>query len=208
MGAGIIAAAGIVDFLERVDPEQIQALRTAHRNEGNMLSTQKMLGDQVKSGPTDLTASKRAALVDLINVSVGKLKEQSDNLIRFVRAKMALVNRTKMIGGIIATISGAFGAALVYWGVGQEGTALASAFVAMLGGLATLSADYFEKAPSGMRIASAEEYGRLVEIRANLEKVERRIARDEIITLTGQELEDTIRTLDDHADRIVKLSYS
>ena len=48
-----------------------------------------------------------------------------------------------------------------------------SALVAMAGGFAAIIAEYFERSPSGIKIASAEEYGKLVEIRSSIERISR-----------------------------------
>lgn len=208
MGTTKLSTSGIVDFLERAAPDRINELRDAHQAEAKTLSVAKDLGlgdvdfKQVKFEPT-----QRAALIDLLRSSVGKLKEQSEKLIQAVRKKMVIVNRTKMIGGVIATASGAIGAFLVHLDVGEAGTALASAFIAMLGGLATLFADYFEKAPSGLRIASAEEHGHLVEIQTALDQIERRIQRYDILVLSDQDLEEMVKAVDDYAERVVRLSF-
>ncbi|PWW04346.1 hypothetical protein DFR52_1011043 [Hoeflea marina] len=208
MGTTNASTAKMVEFLERSSPGEINALRQRHQSEGRVLSSARELGSLNEAPMGKIAPAQRAAYIDLVSQSAKGLKTQAEVLINAIRQRMTLVNRTKMIGGVIATISGAIGALLVYLQVDQAGVALASALVAMLGGLATLFADYFEKAPSGIRIASAEEHGRFVEIRASLDRIERRIARDAIIVVSDQDLLEMVSIMDDYSDRVVRLSFA
>jgi hypothetical protein len=208
MGQNSLQTSSLVDFMERTASTKIQALRATYPTEDQLLSTARELGPSGQGEWVELSDTKRAALIELIISNLQQLKQRSEDLIHLIRSKMKLVNRTKMVGGIIATMSGGFGATLVFFDVGQNGTALATAIIAMIGGLATLFAEYFEKAPSGIRIATAEEHGRLVEAHATIERIERRVNRDALITLSDEELGEMVGALDDFADRIVRLSFA
>jgi len=83
-----------------------------------------------------------------------------------------------------------------------------SALVAMAGGFAAIIAEYFERSPSGIKIASAEEYGKLVEIRSSIERISTRMARDSLFGLDDQELEAISKTIDEFAGEIVRLAFA
>jgi hypothetical protein len=85
--------------------------------------------------------------------------------------------------------------------------AVVSALISMGGGLAAIFADYFEKSPSGKQITSAQEYGKLVEIRGAVERMRARVARETVSKMPDQELELNWRTLDSFAGEIVSLAY-
>lgn len=83
-----------------------------------------------------------------------------------------------------------------------------TAIIAMLGGIITAFADQFERAPSGVRIASTDEYGKLIEMRANIEIINLKLERDKIIQVQEQELRDMLTQIDQYAAAIVRLKMA
>ena len=105
------------------------------------------------------------------------------------------------MGAITATSAGAVSAVFAYAKSEQQLAAMVSALVAMSGGLSSILADHFERAPSGIKIASAEEYGKLVEMRSALERMGARIARDSLFEIDDEELHNMSKTIDAYAER-------
>ena len=82
------------------------------------------------------------------------------------------------------------------------------AFAGMLGGIAAVTADQFERAPSGIRIASADEYSRLIVMRSNMEVVRLKIERDAVVPNSDGDLQHMLNELDGYAKIIIRLKLA
>jgi hypothetical protein len=75
----------------------------------------------------------------------------------------------------------------------------------MLGGIAAATAEQLERAPSGVRIASAEEYGKVIEMRSNLEVMRTKLQRDKILPLDDEEIKNMLAEFDKYAAYLIRL---
>jgi hypothetical protein len=75
-------------------------------------------------------------------------------------------------------------------------------------GIAAVTAEQFERAPSGVRIASAEEYGKIIEMRANLEITRTKLQRDKILPLDDQDISNMLAELDKYAASLIRLKMA
>jgi hypothetical protein len=121
---------------------------------------------------------------------------------------MKLVTRVRFGGAIIAAVSGALTAILQYVAISAQGATTVGAVLGMLGGLTTLFADHFEKAPSGIRIASLEEYGKIMEMRGDIERMRMRLSRDDLVMIGNEELRTMLERLDGYALQIIRLRFA
>ena len=83
-----------------------------------------------------------------------------------------------------------------------------TSFVSMFGGVAAMCADQFERAPSGARIATAEEFGKVLEARTNLEILTLQIARDSVLPIKDKDLSSMLAQLDQLSLTIMHLRLS
>ena len=170
----------------------LDSLRRDFPEEADLLTSSRELGsDTLERAKPE----RRKAIIKLLTASIKTERDQVEKLLYQIRSKMVLVARTKLFGAIISAASGALSAAFTYAGGGQQASAMISALVAMAGGFAAIIAEYFERSPSGIKIASAEEYGKLVEIRSSIERISRRMARDSLFGIDDQELETISKRL-------------
>jgi hypothetical protein len=196
--------ANIITLLEAANSLELQAIRKQFPSETELLSSARVLGERAGTE----TLPDRNALLKILSASIETERKQVTALLLEIRQKMVLVARTKLSGAIVSTTTGALSAVLSFAGSGQKTEAMITALLAMAGGLAAIIADYFERSPSGIRIASAEEYGKLVQIRAAVERMSARLARDMVSRLDEQEIQTMASTLDEFAGDIVRLKYA
>jgi len=120
---------------------------------------------------------------------------------------MKKVARIRYVGSLIASISGGL-AGILAIALSNALIQAITAFLAMLGGIAAATAEQFERAPSGVRIASAEEYGKIIEMRANLEVTRTKLERDKILPLDDQDIRNMLEELDKYAASLIRLKMA
>lgn len=208
MGLQQSVAADLVAYLERSSPESIAALRNRFPENKQLLSSAKSLGTESAVARSENTEQDQTAFVDLLKSSTVKLEADTDELIAAIKTRMTLVHRTKLIGGLIAATSGALTAFLASASAPDQTTALATALVATVGGLLTVVADYFERSPSGIRIASAEEYGKLLDARSSLARISRQISQTVVAPLSLDDLHEKLAETNTVAEHILRLKFA
>ena len=77
-----------------------------------------------------------------------------------------------------------------------------TAFAAMLGGIAAITADQFELAPGGLKFASTEEYTKIIELRSGLDLLRLKVAQDSIRPLDASALDAILNSLNDYSIQI------
>ena len=75
----------------------------------------------------------------------------------------------------------------------------------MLGGLMGLFADYFERSPSGVRIAGIDEYAKLIQSIGEVELIKLKIDRDAVLPLPHDQLIAMLDKLDEYALLVIRL---
>lgn len=150
-------APNLIDLLSNDQPSALLALRSRHPAEASVFSSDRLLGEQEAVPKFDPT--RRSAILDLISTSVTTCAADFDAMARSIRETMKKVSRIRYVGSLIASISGGLAGVLAIALTNALIQAI-TAFLAMMGGIAAATAEQFERAPSGVRIASAEEYGK------------------------------------------------
>jgi hypothetical protein len=208
-----------VTMLKRVDPAFLDSLLQEFPGQSDLIKSSRQLGPVPPAElklPEDIAAAasasareeRRKAIIKFLTASLGSERDQVEELLYKLRGQMVLVARTKLFGAIISAGSGALSAVFSYADGGQSLVAMVSALVAMAGGLSAIFADYFDRSPSGIKIDSAEEYGKLVEIRRSIGRIASRVARDSFFEIDEQELETISNTVDEFAGEIVRLKFA
>ena len=103
------------------------------------------------------------------------LQKELDDTKGVVQGKMKSVQRLKLIGAVVAGLSGLVMAVTTAMDIREVWDKVVAALFASVGGLVVIFSDYFQTAPNGRRIASAEEYGKLSQVAAELTKLEARV---------------------------------
>jgi hypothetical protein len=197
-----------VTLLKAIDPKVVDSLRMKYPRQEELFGTTRELGDDESTKPRPEEVTHRQAVMELLGASIRTERDQLEQLIFQIRQRMVLVARTRLFGAVVSTTSAALSAVFAYAGGGQQVAAMVSALIAMAGGLSAILADYFERAPSGVKIASAEEYGKLVEVRSSLERIMVRVARDNLFKLDDQEIETISKAVDEFAGEIIRLRFA
>jgi hypothetical protein len=197
----------LMTFLEGRDPTTAKGLRNRHGDVGELFTTTRELGETA-TAPDVIDPKRRAALIDLLVSTISKMKLALLDLAAFVRRKMRLVTRVKFAGAVIATVSGGLGAVFSYMEFGDKTTAMIISVLSLCGGLAAIFSDELQKAPSGIKIGSVEEYTKIVEMLKEVELIERRIERDPVFSIPDGELHNLLTKLDRFALEITRLSLA
>jgi hypothetical protein len=201
------AERSVFDFLEAASPHVVTELRAKYRVNADLFSTARTLGSK-EEGVRSVGADRRAAVVALVGNGAMELARDLERIIRYVLDRMRLVWKTKFAGGLVAAFSGVASAGAALLEFSSAGAAFVLAIFALVGGLVTLFADFFERTPSGVRVASVEDHVRFVEMRAEVERIRRRIERDDLLPIPDAELETILGSLDEYAASVKRLAYS
>src|SRR5262245_39398659 len=198
----------LIALLEETNRSQLQDVRARHPSVASVLTSARELGDSADAAASvtkTLPKDARDALLNIVKLGTESVNKQVEELATSIRRQMIKVNRMRFCGAIIATVSGAVTAILQYANLGAQAVTTVGAVVSMLGGLTTLFADQFEKAPSGVRIASLEEYGKMTEMRGDVERIRIRLGRDSLVTISDDDLRAMLERLDGYALQVIRL---
>jgi hypothetical protein len=200
-------APNLIDLLSREQPATLESLRARYPSEAQIFSSERLLGNTGPGGTPQFNATQRSATLDLISTSVSGRAADFDELANAIRETMKKVARIRYVGSLIASIAGGLAGILAIW-LSNALIQAITAFLAMLGGIAAATAEQFERAPSGVRIASAEEYGKIIEMRANLEVTRTKLQRDKILPLDDQDIRNMLAELDKYAASLIRLKMA
>jgi hypothetical protein len=200
-------APNLIDLLSREQPAALASLRAHYPSEAKIFSSERLLGDTGPGNAPQFNATQRSAILDLISTSVSTCANDLDALANAIRETMKRVARIRYGGSLIASISGGLAGVLAI-ALSNALIQAITAFLAMLGGIAAATAEQFERAPSGVRIASVEEYGKLIEMRANIEIARTKLQRDKILPLDDQDLRNMLAELDKYAASLIRLKMA
>ncbi len=200
-------APNLIDLLSREQPATLESLRARYPSEVQIFSSERLLGDTEPKGAPQFNTTQRSATLDLISTSVSRCAADFDALANAIRETMKKVARIRYVGSLIASISGGL-AGILAIALSNALIQAITAFLAMLGGIAAATAEQFERAPSGVRIASAEEYGKIIEMRANLEVTRTKLERDKILPLDDQDIRNMLEELDKYAASLIRLKMA
>jgi len=191
----------LIGLLEHSAPSALRSLRERYPDAGALLSSSRELGD----AETKPISDRRAALIDIILTSVSNVKAESERLARKIHDRMKTISRMKFFGALVASLSGGLNALLMTLGVGSQSISIVGAVAGMLGGVVGLVADYFERSPSGVRIAALDEYGKLLDMIGDTDLIHSKIERDKVLPLLDEHLRSMLDQLDKFALQINRL---
>ncbi len=210
MGSGV-RYVNVIDWLSKVDAGALERLRSKYPDAGELLSSRRDLGAP-RSGSRDSVekeaVASRTALVDLASLTVGRVIADLDGLISVVRVRMRSISYAKFFGALIALAAGSVETILVSLGAGTPTTAVVGATFAAIGGATALFADFWERAPSGIRIAAVDEYGKLVDLRGKTETMKSRIERSQLTPVSNDDFKAMLEDLDNAAAAILRLKLA
>jgi hypothetical protein len=200
-----LIAPNLIDLLNREQPSTLQSLRSRHPTQAEVFSSERLLGDATVISQID--SERRSAILDLISTSVTTCAAGSEAVAQSIRETIKKVSRIRFVGSLIATISGGLAGVLAIALTSALIQAI-TAFLAMMGGIAAATAEQFERAPSGVRIASADEYGKIIEMRSTLEVMRIKLQRDKVMPLDDPELKAMLAELDKYAANVIRLKLA
>ncbi len=192
----------LVKLIRRSEPRELEKLQDAHPNAADLLSTPqtRRVAAQAPT-PEDLTAAR----LDLLLKGIGPLRKELDEIKRYVTDKMKTVQRIKFVGAIFATLAGLIMAITAALTMHEAWEKVVSAAFATIGGLVVIFSDHVQSAPSGRRLASVEEFGKLNQIAGELYRLEARAERHHAFPLTDDDLKQMISEMDSYAAHINQL---
>ena len=197
----MLRAPSLIELLGHIDPEKLKALRAEHPENAKLFSTERDLG----SG--EMTSGQRTAIMDLVGKGLPAVAKDLDDLSKAIRVTMQKAANIRFVGAIVATVAGGISGIIAL--SNSNGVVQAvSAFLAMFGGIATVTADQFERAPSGRRIASTDEYASLVEARADVELIRLKVSQGATNPIGDSEVAAMLDRLNGHAMTVLKLKMA
>ena len=187
----------LTKLIERTEPSVLEHLRAAHPVRRDIFGGAIDRSIDAESAKKD-DEKLRAARLDLLTKGLSPLRQELESILDIIRNKMKRVQRTKLIGAIIASLSGIALALAVQFGFEGWKEVVTAAF-ATIGGLTVILTDYFQAAPSGHRIASAEEYGKLTQVSSEVQKLETRVEQASLFPLGDEDIKMMIESMNDYA---------
>ena len=195
-------APSLVSLLEREAPGTLQALRAEYPGAADALASDRVLGEAkaaLAAGP-----ERRAALVALVEATRDTLVRKIEELLSLLSRQRRKITSVRLGGALVAAVGGVGGAAATLLGAGAQVTALVTAACAAAGGTTTILADSLERTPSGQPAATAEEHGRILEMRGELERLRLRLQRDALLPLPDDQFDPMLARLDGIAEMLEK----
>ena len=197
----------LVKLISQSDPSSLESLAARHPKTANMIGgplARKAAGAQEAPSAEEVLAAK----LDLLTAGLKPLRQSLEEILSKVLDTMKTVRRITMFGAVMAALAGVVMAITSALDVGERWDKVLAAAFAAVGGLAVIFSDYFQTAPNGRRIATAEEYGKLDQMAAEMLKLERRAGRHPLIKLGEEEVEQMIASMDDYAAHINSLKVT
>lgn len=198
--------ANLLKFLERSAPAELESIRRRDPENYGLLRARAVFdADRRGAMPSDtaLTPVTRASVIKLIETYTARATPEVSSMLAAIDRRLRLCQRAKMLGGAVAAISGAALALIPELGYDRATVSMWSAGFSCAGGLLTLLAGAFERSPNGLR-HTAGDYQLLVNHRAELMGIERRIEANEAFPAADGELVKLYNRTTEIADDIAK----
>ena len=164
---------GLVSLIERADPGMLKTFAEQHPGSAAMLGAPRTRNMQGDASVKDIETAR----LDLLLKGIPPLRSELSHIQDVVLGMVRRVQSIKLFGAVVAALSGLVMAITTLMQLGEDWDKVVTAVFATIGGLVVVFSDYFQTAPNGRRIASAEEYGKLSQMAAELMKLERRTQR-------------------------------
>lgn len=203
---GMRTNANLLQFLERRAPVVLQSIRRDDPDNYQLQRAAVML----KAGSSEvrqiaaLEPTQRLSALRLVQAYTEAAVPAISGLVSAIDQRLITCQRLKIVGGVVAVISGAAAVVLPSLGYAKESISIWSAMFSCVGGLLTLFAGVFERSPNGQRLSTGD-YQMLVNHRAELRGIERRIAADAVFHISDQDLVKMHDRSAEIADEIAKL---
>jgi hypothetical protein len=201
------ANANLLKFLGRHAPLELDSIRKDDTENYELLRAKAVFDGSGGGISADvaLTPVTRASVLRLIRTYTAEATPDVTRLLSAIERRLRQCHGAKMLGGAIAAVSGAALALIPSLGYDRGTVALWSAGFSCAGGLLTLAAGAFERSPNGLRL-TAGDYQSLVNHRAELMSIERRMVADEAFPMGDAELVKLYNRSTEIADDIAKLA--
>lgn len=198
--------ANLLHFLEKRAPDELQAIRRNDPENYELLQSRVVLDargiDVKETGP--LSPTQRESALRLIQSYTKTAIPAVSQLLSAIDKRLRRCHAVKLLGGAVAVVSGVALALLPSIGYDRATVAIWSAGFSCAGGLLTLLAGMLERSPNGQRM-TVGDYQLLVNNRAELKGIERRLGADEVFTLSDAELVKLHNRSAEIADEIAKM---
>jgi hypothetical protein len=199
--------ANMLRFLERHVPADLAAIRKANPDDYELLHARAVFDANPVGVPTDstLSPSKRKSVLQLTRRYAMEAAQSVVAALVQIDRRLRTCQRAKLAGGAVAAVAGAIVALLQGLHYTQQTVAVGTAALGSAGGLVTLLAGAFERTPDGLRLTAAD-YQLLVNHRAELVGIQRRVDADALFPLPDGELIKLYNRSNEIADDLSKLT--
>jgi hypothetical protein len=200
----------MVGYLEVSNLHALAELRTAYPNSKHMLYGSMKFGEESEPSGKPSGVDREVGL-SLIGTTSSQVTKDIDFLVSAMKVSMQRVRRLRFGGALVATLSGAASALLVFLGRSKDWAsdqiAVGTAIVTMAGGLCTLFAEHFEKTPTGLKFSGVDEITSLIDLRVKIEKTLIRIGQDSLSPCSDAEIAEANSLLNEGALKVMRLKY-
>lgn len=199
--------ANLLRFLERHVPQDLAAIRKADPDDYELLHSRVVLdGNPLGvTASTTLPQAKRASVLELTRRYATEAAQNVARALVLIDRRLRFCQRAKLAGGAVAAVAGAVVAAMQGLDYNEQTVAVGTAALGSAGGLVTLLAGAFERTPDGLRL-TATDYQLLVNHRAELIAIQRRVDADALFSLQDAELIKLYNRCNEIADDLSKLA--
>jgi len=200
------ANANLLHFLERRAPVELQAIRRDDPDNYELQHASVMLdaGHTDINEGTVLEPTQRTTALRLIQTYAHTAIPAISKLVSAIDKRLQNCQRLKTLGGAVAVIAGTAMVLLPSLGYHKDSVSIWSALFSCAGGLVTLFAGVLERSSNGQRL-TVGDYQMLVNHRAELKGIQRRVEADAVFRLSDPELVKLHNRSAEIADDVAKL---
>lgn len=186
-------------------PRSFERIKSDYPEDPEFFSILRKMGDNGITGPTP---KKPELKLDLLRTGEETSRLQIDSLIAVVRKKMRFSFYIRHFGTFATVVASAVIAYLALRGQPKAKITFITALVAALSSLAANFADIIVKSPSGIDLASPDEYAKLISARLEVERIRQTLARLSIGASSTTDLDTLLDALDELSREILRYSLT
>lgn len=186
-------------------PGSLASLKTKFPAEPQRFALERDMGN---GAPGDSDPGERNAKLAQAKIGEESVRGQLDTLIAAVRHKMRVSFWLRQGGSIGAVFASLVTAYLVWGGKPATNTTLATAAFAAFGSLTTTLADTVVKSPSGVALASPEEFAKMINARVEVERSRQLLASAAMAGLNDAELDRILVDLNEMALQVMRYTLA
>ncbi|CAG9932958.1 hypothetical protein [Candidatus Nitrotoga arctica] len=195
--------------IDMVAHGELQGLKASYPGNESRFSVYKHFGAE-ETAPVSLAATPSSSGVELAHAKAGDKanREQLDKLLAYARKKMNLAFWIKQGGAIGAVLTSAITAYLAWTEEGKSNSTFLTALAAVAGSLVATLSELVIKSPSGVSIASPNEFAKLVALRMDAERIKLSLARMSVGSVNEVELNIMLHDQDEIALQVMRYSIA